>query len=242
MNSLTEYQPLGTLYPLGRDFSVLAIVQATLAWEKSREGKPLLHRELTTAERTLLQDRFRLLTDNLQAAKRGDIIARVSQMIMGFGAAAANIGKKDATTIAVQYAVVLQSLPMWAIERAIGKFERGEVSADQVEGVNRAFWPTTAQLHVIASELAAEFFAERRQLRDALHGVVERQISDEERQRVADGLAELADSMKAGFAPPARDEPLLDQEYIDRIAVDLRRAYPPRETKGKAGQKKRVAA
>ena len=196
MNVPAKYNSLATLYPLNRDNSCRAIIQAVQGWTKTLNGKPSLLRELSVAERTLLQDRLHRLNENLQSAKHHEIIQRVSQMILGFGAAGAKIEAKDAKTIAAQYAFVLQALPMWAVERAVGKFERGEITIEQIEGVNRAFWPTTAQLHAIAESLCGEFYAEQRQVHDALHGVFEREPSPEERERVKAGLNELAANMK----------------------------------------------
>lgn len=230
VNAVTKYQPVANLYPLQRNESTRAIIQATLAWGQTIEGKSMLMRELSVAERTLLQDRSHELGEHLKHAKKSDIIARVSQMIIGFGAAAANVSDKDAKTMAAQYAFVLQSLPFWAIERACGKFERGEVTIDQIEGVNRAFWPTTAQLHAIAEKICGEFYAEQRQVHDCLLGQIEHVPSPEERARVKAGLDDLAISLRSMVDDEKEAEKGHRKPWVGQTNDDLRQKYPVRSS------------
>ncbi|MFZ1006568.1 MAG: hypothetical protein WAN65_07015 [Candidatus Sulfotelmatobacter sp.] len=196
MNLPARYQSVTALYPVARDNAIRGTLQSALTWYRNGEGKALLHRELSSVEREALQARYKILAEALKHPHSNQIVARISQMIMGFGAAI-KVSKVDATTIAAQYANVLKGLPMWAIERAINKFERGEITIEQMEGVNRAYWPSTAQLHPIAQQICGEFFIEIRHIHDALHGVVEKIVSEEERTKVGDLMRDLVESMKS---------------------------------------------
>jgi len=185
-----------TLYPLKRDDSIIALVQDVLTFEK-QDGKPVLHRKLTIEEREILNRRAQELGEHLKPAHHQRIRALVSQMLAGFNKGAS---AEDAKAIVSQYIVVLQHLPAWAIERACGKFSRGE-SIDGIDGVERSIvqtrGPTTAQLYQVARKIAEEWYGELHNVRNALNGFVPRIISEEERERVRQKLEEFADTLRA---------------------------------------------
>jgi hypothetical protein len=191
----TIAKSVSELYPLQRNDNARAIVQSVMTGTRDIAGKAVLIRELTADERAALQERMSLLSTNLHHAKTSQISERISRMIMGFGVAQ-NVGKKDAIAIAAQFAKVLQFLPMWAIERTCIKFESGTVTIDQMEGVNRAYWPSTAQFYPIAEAMCGEFYMEQRNVYAVLHGVVEHKPTPEERERVMAGISELAAHLK----------------------------------------------
>ena len=222
--TLPAVQSISGLYPLTRDDNTRALVQAVMTGSQSMDGAPLLYRELTPAEKILLRDRLNILTKHLERASRGDILNRISQMIIGFGVAT-TVKDKDAKVIASQYAFVLQRLPMWAIERAVGKFERGEITIEQVEGVNRAFWPSTAQLHVVAEGYVGEFYHELRNVHAALHGVVEHEPTPEERARVKAGLDELTLSLRSVVDKDKAERRAKQKQWVGPTDDDLRRMH-----------------
>ena len=194
------------LYPLKRDDGIAALVQEVLTFE-TQDGKPVLHRKLAIDEREILNRRAQELGEHLKPAHHQKIRALVSQMLAGFNKAADG---EDAKAIVAQYIVVLQHLPVWAIERACLKFSRGD-GIDGIDGIERSIiqtrGPTTAQLYQVARKIAEEWYGELHNVRNALNGFVPKIISEEE----------LAESMRASAAaetwrkgdswtPPTDDE------------------------------------
>ena len=204
------------LYPLKRDDGIAALVQEVLTFE-TQDGKPVLHRKLAIDEREILNRRAQELGEHLKPAHHPKIRALVSQMLAGFNKAA---GGEDAKAIVAQYIVVLQHLPVWAIERACLKFSRGD-PIDGIDGIERSIiqtrGPTTAQLYQVARKIAEEWYGELHNVRNALNGFVPKIISEEERAIVKEKLEELAELMRASAAaetwrkgdswtPPTDDE------------------------------------
>lgn len=217
---------VAALYPLLRNDSIRAITQAVLTFEPDEDGRAVLSRELTPDERAALQARQRELTEALTPARHSDIRAEISRMMAGFNKA---ITKEDAAAVTSQFIVVLAGLPIWAIQRACGKWSRGEISAAVMEGVNRAFGPTTAQFYPTAEEIVAEWFEEASQVRRALSGFLPRIVSPEERERVGRAISEFAAQLK-GDRAAEREAQDAERRGRDGYLVPdddaLRRAYP----------------
>jgi hypothetical protein len=202
MNQIVARQEtnFAKLYPLVADRNAEAIVlTALLPGEKSKDGYQLLSRALHQDERQLLQARYHLLTQNLQAASQSQIETRVMRMFIGFQGP--DMSEKQARVVGRQFAIVLADLPFWAIERACQRFERGEVKTEDamLEGVNQRRGPTTAQLCTEARSMVSDFYAEQDRVQATLKGVVERYITPEEREQVRQGFEELAASLRASY-------------------------------------------
>jgi hypothetical protein len=238
------------LYPISIEPGITAIVQSVLLDEKSSDGKPLLSRALVPQEREILRERFGALSGALQSATRAQIVQRVTRMFMGFQGP--DMTRAQATVVANQFAIVLSDLPMWAIERACLRFERGEVTSDDIlDGVNQRRGPTTAHLHTEARSLVGHFYAEHRKVHDALKGVVQYKPTPEERERVKAGLDGLAADLKAKWdltdKPNWSTKGLPSQEEQEERHAEIRRRYPPKApqpegpTPGQGSSRDRVA-
>lgn len=192
------------LYPLKREDGIIALVQELLTFE-TQDGKPILHRKLTNDERERLGRRAQELAKHLTAAHRATIKSLVMRLFAGFNKTGT---VEEGEAVISQYIVVLQHLPAWAIERACGKFSRGE-PIEGIDGVERSIimtrGPTTAQLYQVARKIADEWFVELHNVRRALSGFVPRIISDEERERVRQKLAEFADALRADSEKAANE-------------------------------------
>jgi hypothetical protein len=187
------FERVADLFPLRADDAARVIISSVLT-DEIEDGKPVLTRSISTSERHILNVRMKQLADALQSAKTTEIRAAVSQMLVGFNKSAS---KDEAQAVVAQYIFALQHLPIWAIKRACGKFARGEVSANDVEGVNRAFAPTTAQLHQVTTDVAEQWYVEMSNVKRVLIGAKPYVMNPEEKERVRERITNLATMLKA---------------------------------------------
>lgn len=227
----TTIPRLTDLYPVTTDRRVAAITQNVLTWERDIDGKYFLSRELTYEEREFLRERRKMLAEALVRAQDKEIRKSVSQMLAGF-LVGKDIPEENAKATIAQYIVTLRGLPLWAIERACQKFSRGEITIDVIEGVNRAYGPSTAQLYQVASGLVGEFYKELQEVDRAINGVLEYKPTPEEVERVANGLRDLADDLRLKVQTEVEAERAGKRKpYQSFSDDDLRRMYPPKTAK-----------
>lgn len=184
---------MAALYPISPDREAEAIVQCVWLGEREPDGTALLRTRLTVPQERHLRERSALLRKALEPASHGKIKSAVSQMMIGFNRAA---DEKSAAATVAQFITVLQTLPAWAVERACQRFAAGLVREEEVEGLNRAFPPTTAQVFTVAQALVAGYRAEAERIFAVLRGRVGYQVSDADRKRVSEGLQRLAAEMR----------------------------------------------
>jgi hypothetical protein len=87
------------------------------------------------------------------------------------------------------YAEILADTPLWAIKRGCDRFDRGEVSHEELGErlpLLRGRFPSTAHLYRVVSAIARPVFHERITIHEALNGVVARSgpATPEERAEV----------------------------------------------------------
>lgn len=174
------------LYPLAHDRAVHDTLRMLLTDERDGQGRRVLRVQPNAAERQMLDQRGRLLAEHLAPAKRGDAARAVNGLLLSFGSSRA-AGEEEAAAVLTQYVKVLEGMPIWAIKRACGRFERGEVEPSEVQGkLDRAFAPSTAQLYAVVEKSVRDFHKERMDILDARRGVLEHKIGAEEAKRVAE--------------------------------------------------------
>jgi hypothetical protein len=159
------------LYPPKCDEAVREIAETIISFRPEGGGVEL-RRALSIDERTALKTRANLLERWLAPGKQGDIAASVTGMLLGFNARGMSLD--EAKEVAAQWASALRDLPGWAVHRACLRFSQGRVKAAEL-GVDRldvGFAPNTAQVHRIATAIAAEQVAELARLEAVLKGTV----------------------------------------------------------------------
>jgi hypothetical protein len=160
------------LYPLRFDRAVDDVLRQVLTPERDGEGRRIVRAKPDADQDRLLGERLGLLMQHMRAAPKGEIARAVLEMLTGFGSSRGS--EQEAAAVVAQYVSVLQNMPLWAIRRACGRFARGEVQPDEIDGkLDKAFAPSTAQLHTIVEKTAAPFFEETSKIRDARGGVLE---------------------------------------------------------------------
>lgn len=213
------------LYPLRYDRDVEITLRALLTDERDGQGRRLLAARPDEIEYRRLDTRLRALNEHLAPAKKGDIAKEIGQLLIGFGG-----GKSDETAAAAvltQYTKVLAAMPIWAIKRACGRFERREVTAEEVGGkLDTAFAPSATQLYTVVEKSVRDFQKERVDILDVRRGVLEQKISEEERERVAAKMKELSQQLHAGV--DTENEQRKGRGFKRLSDADLRAAYPPR--------------
>lgn len=186
------------MYPIQPDREIDSLLASLLIGETNADGRALLAFNPTGQQRQQMALRRDFLAKHLAPMPDGGIARVVTEMLAGFGSARA--GGDEPKMVVTQYVKELRGLPGWAIARACSRFAQGQVGPDEVEGVNRGFAPSTAQVHTVARRIAQPHREERHKLHQALTGIVEHKPTPEERQRVGALMRGLADSMKSSRA------------------------------------------
>lgn len=155
--------------------------------EKDLEGRTLLRRSLAEAERASLRARSRALDPWIVKPREGEIEPLLLELSVGLQGRAES--EEDAAIRVSHYAEILADTPLWAIKRACDRFDRGEVSHDELGErlpLLRGRFPSTAHLYRIASAIARHVFHERITIHEVLNGVVARSgpATEEERAEV----------------------------------------------------------
>lgn len=210
--------PSRSLYPIQPDRGIDSLLAAILTGEKDADGKLLLVMAPTADQRRTLVARRDHLATHLAPMPDGGIARLVSEMLAGFGSSRAD--EKTAAGVVSQYVKELRGLPGWAISRACSRFARGEVGPDEVEGVNRGFAPSTAQLCTVARRMVQLWREQHHQIHLALTGRVEHKQTPEERERVGALLRGLADDLKVQRAAEDAERKAGGKAIMDR-ANDL---------------------
>jgi hypothetical protein len=196
----------GELYPATTSVEMHQFMSAVITGERDDRYNAILRRALTPAERQALTKRAGEIAPLLERAQYRKSAKIISEMLAGFGSSRAS--EDEAEVVAAQYAAALAGHPLWAIERACGRFSRGEVDADEVgaKHLDRAFAPSTAQLAMIAKKIVKPFEDDLIRIKMICGGtVVPEEISPEERERVGKKVAAFA-------AERRREEDSADEE------------------------------
>lgn len=194
----------------------------------SEAGKPkLMHGvEVTAAQARQIAEAISRITASLRAAPadlpaKGVIVAR---LLSAFPASGEQGMRSDA------YLEALENVPAWAVERAVGRFIRGE------GGVDTRFAPTPPQ---VAQEARAAMQPARDDLvkLDRLQRAVsEREAPPEERARVAAGFDDLLATFRRTRSKEADARESLEQRChdlgIDPAAIDAVPDQPERKSVG----------
>jgi hypothetical protein len=196
------------LYPPETPADIKAAL-AVLLNEKDLEGRALLRRSLAEAERAALRARSRALDPWIVKPREGEIEPLLLELSVGLQNRSEN--DEEAAIRVSHYAEILADTPLWAIKRACDRFDRGEVSHDELGErlpLLRGRFPSTAHLYRIASAIARPVFHERVTIHEALNGVVARSgpSTPEERaeveaarasfNRTVGGLSELEEAKR----------------------------------------------
>lgn len=214
---------LAELYPLAHDRAVSDTLRVLLTADRDARGRRVLLAQPSEEQRHMLARRLGLLSAHLRPAKRGEIARAVSEMLSGFGSSRAN--EKEAMTVVAQYCAVLQAMPLWAIRRACGRFSRGEVGPDEIDGkIDRAFAPSTAQLHAVAGKIVHDFRQEEMDIRDTQRGVIEHKLTGEGLKRMQRATSSWLD--RSDPAAKAQVEALEDAQRValEKVAIDAQEA------------------
>lgn len=197
MTTMPAVRTTGELYPAPTSAELYRFMSAVATGGRDDSHNALLRRALTTVERQALSDRAGEIAPLLERGAYRKIMRLVAEMLAGFGSARAS--EEEAEIIAAQYAAALGGLPVWAVERACGRFSRGEVEASEVgsKHLDRAFAPSTAQLRMVADKVVKPFVEDLYRIRMICGGTVERpDLSPEERERVGVKIAEYIEKRK----------------------------------------------
>lgn len=138
---------------------------------------------LTAERRASVVEMSSRLAGQLAPASPADIGAALALLQCAFPAAAMDPVAAKANVRA--YALALEGVPAFALDEAARRILRGEA------GLKHAFMPTPPQLRDIANEVSRPARWHAVQLRRLLDAEIERQVSDEERARVAARFREL---------------------------------------------------
>lgn len=241
MNSLVRSaaRPLTTPPPAPPQFDVFLAglgVQTGLGFE--------LRRGLASAERQTLKARGAALMPYLRTADKKEIKDCIARCFQGFSFAPT---AEEAKAIAAQYILVLQDFPLWVIEQACMRFARGEVRPEEVgaKTLDLREKPTTAQLKMIAEDIAQPVSAEARRIQLVLNAPAPHQAPTAEQRARAEASIEKWRKEQGLREATATDE---DREKWRWLAEEADAAHrklvlrqykaaglePPEERPGKA--------
>lgn len=192
------------LYPPAEPAETRALLDGLLLQERI-EGKHLIRRDITQAERAVLHQRRQRILPYIQKADYNDASQVILEMMIGF--AARSETDEEAAVKTKQYCDVVAGQPLWAIKRACDRFAQGMVTAQDLgeKGrLSRTYVPSTAHLYVITSSLSRPFKIEVYRTRALLEGVFKnRRATDEGRKRVEESLARFKGSSGSETATEA---------------------------------------
>lgn len=159
-------------------------------------------------ERRLLIDRGQELEGALVRADEKEIKLMITMLRSAFPTQ----GITDSASAAMNVKLFVSALsifPVWAISEACRRVLEGRA------GINTAFAPTPPQMAELCREIVAPFLLERSKITALLTAKVYTLPTEEERQRVADGLAALLDEFKRLPDDRKRDLDAGRQEFVD---------------------------
>ncbi|WP_375458874.1 hypothetical protein [uncultured Enterovirga sp.] len=146
------------------------------------------------------------LSDLLAPGSRRDIGAAIATLLANYPADNASPAVERAR--AQSWAEALEGLPAWAVDKARRKWMRGEVA-----GVNPDFAPKPPRFRQIVVDVLSPVYERRNRLAMLLKAEVEREIPEDERERVSERLAafrvELSKTAAvASLGPAPADRPV----------------------------------
>lgn len=145
----------------------------------------------------------------------------VLPMFIGFGSK--NTTEEESALISMQYSYALGDLPIWAVKRACDRFSNGNVKPEEIQAkrIDPAFPPSTAQLHIIAREIARPTAAEFAQIGAILSGEPERaEQTPAEREATASLIAELHEETRVAMARAHLEETEADSRATERRTAE----------------------
>ncbi|RZN03822.1 hypothetical protein CWO91_31495 [Bradyrhizobium genosp. SA-3] len=187
---------------------IAANAQNALEWCGSR---PVMQRQLTTAEKDLLENRQRLVNRALLLANGQADKVRIERAV---AAALTGYGKADQPTVAA-YTRLLSDLPAWAVEQACNDIRRGAVV-----GLNPDFPPAAPRIHQIADAKLEAARIERDKLKLLLTAKVEEakpKLTPEQRERMR-ALADETVRALTGDKVESEQQRLERQKYEEEKA------------------------
>lgn len=161
------------------------------------------------AERDAMEARGRELTARLAPGAVADIQRSVLRMFLGFPSAA----NLDMTGTVAAYASALAIYPAWAVSEVCADALRGKLS-DKPD-----FVPSAATLAAAVSRKLAAPRSEAAKIARILAAQVYREVTDDERERVAAGWRALADELgMTEWRPDPAPRPETPEESLARFA------------------------
>lgn len=162
--------------------------------ELGPEGKRWLRAEPHTGLRRKLVTRLTTINDMMVPAGAREIATAIKEMFVGFPSM--RVAGDDAKVIVGKYTKDLEDLPLWAVQGACARVNRGSV-----EGASLDFAPSSARVRQVALEIATPLRAERTKISDVLQGVpVTKKLTAAEREYVRRGFEQLGKELKGAFA------------------------------------------
>jgi hypothetical protein len=228
-NTMTKLPAVADLSPPASMPAVQQLLR-TIVEFRDDAGHFDLRRELTTPERAALEAREEELGPWLAPGRKEDIAAEINRLRLAFGVRGES--EREAMGVAMQYAVELGGMPLWAVKRACLRFGGGHVQPEEV-GAKRIDWsfpPSSAMLRIVATKIVRTWGEERERLRRTLAGSpprleapepivstsVEAWLAAREKEKVAEKLAAGDGRMDAKAVEQARHDVL--REY-DRMGL-----------------------
>lgn len=196
-----EVAKITSHHPLADNPQVRALLDGVLTTDRDAAGRNIIRRRLVASERAELTKRGAELADALVSGRYQEIAKAVTQLLAGFPSTRAT--EQEAAAIVAQYATSLRGLTTWAVERACGRFARGEVSAEEVgaKRLDRKYPPSSAEVRVIAEKIERPWRMEAWKIGRLLGGSVEMpEASAAERNRVATKFEALKNELAAKIA------------------------------------------
>lgn len=204
------------LYPIPEDPEVRRLIFRKSRKEFDERGKMLIAAPLTADERAMIHKRMRVVAEGVTPAADRMLKNAVLELLSGM----ASTEREDvsAAVTVTQFVTVLRGLPYFAVKRACDRFASGMVTAEEIGGerVSRTFRPSTAQLRIVAENIARPYWDEASVGHLLLNAEVERPMvkSAESRQRAADFRRSFSEQVAAAEIEE-RNQTARDMEYLE---------------------------
>jgi len=170
------------------------------------------------ADRVRLKARHTELMKALHDHDRKEIGASISEMLMSYDVAKKKYKtKKEMLEVVAKYVQELKGVPTWAVQIACEKIRMGTAP-----DISHIYEPTTIQVRVLAVSIAQPFKQEAINIGNIVTAdQYHEPVSEEERERVAPLLRELADKMKLKLEEDYRDRLEKDAPRIRKMSDDV---------------------
>lgn len=228
MNSLTTTSNQALISAPAADYALSLEADRLLTDERGPDGKRMLVAPPSSDLRKRIVARITELNTSLAPANRNAIATAIKELFVGFPSMRGGAAD-DLKVIVAKYVKDLEDLPLWAIQGACQRLNRGSV-----EGASLDFAPASARVRQVALDIVAPTRAERQKISDVLQGVpMSRPSTPAEREYVTQGFERLKREMRGGLqtmqdvdrAERAREREL--REAAERGDDALRARYAP---------------